>query len=257
MRQYKIRVLIDLVGILRAEARLCCEGELCYTVVKLLLSGLCVGCLCDGLWGGDLTGNRGSHCCTISTLSSFRSTFMVISMRILSLTSFFWWQLPSNIMWVLVVVWRLFSIFIDLCQVTLHLPWILIKRTVSLDVLFAYLKRFGRCSQLMRCEWAEMLLFRRNLIVGIELGLVLLVDELIVATRLNSIELLLAVGLLLLWMVLLILLAIFIHILPRNVPIDIDSARIVVSLVELAVCSRLALVLLNSLAVTTFNSSAC
>jgi len=43
-----------------------------------------------------------------------------------------------------------------------------------------------------------MLLFRRNLIVGIELGLVLLVDELIVATRLNSIELLLAVGLLLL-----------------------------------------------------------
>jgi len=58
-------------------------------------------------------------------------------------------------------------------------------------------------------------------------------------------------------MVLLILLAIFIHILPRNVPIDIDSARIVVSLVELAVCSRLALVLLNSLAVTTFNSSTC
>jgi len=43
-----------------------------------------------------------------------------------------------------------------------------------------------------------MLLFRRNLIVGIELGLVLLVYELIVATRLNSIELLLAVGLLLL-----------------------------------------------------------
>lgn len=81
--------MIDLVGILRAEARLCCKRELGNTVVKLLLSGLCVGCLSNGLRGGDFTSNRSSHSCTISTLTSLRSTIIVISMRILSLFSFF------------------------------------------------------------------------------------------------------------------------------------------------------------------------
>ena len=101
-----------------------------------------------------------------------------------------------------------------------------------------------------------MLLFRRDFVARIELGLILLVDELIVATRLNSVELLLAVGLLLLLMVLLILMAIFVHILLRNVPVDIDSARVVVSLVVLAVCIRLTLVVFNGLVVIAINSSA-
>ena len=123
MRQHQIGVLVDLVGVLGAEASFSGEGELGHAIVKLLLGWLGVRLLWNRLRGGHFSRDGGSDGITVATLGSFASAVCTISVGILSF-AFLRWELTLHVdvSDVLIV-----SILIDLGQMTLHRLGVLVQ----------------------------------------------------------------------------------------------------------------------------------
>jgi hypothetical protein len=145
MGHHKVRILVNLIRVLRRKTCLCCEWELSHTIVEFLRRGWVW--LLDRLWCRDFSWDRCTH--WVAGIRNDRGVLVILSLLVLA------WSVVNK--WDNVVV---------LLLVTLHAKF----RGYSWGWRvwsFKFLRNsFGnwRISVRLRSDWSMMLRFLRSLV---------------------------------------------------------------------------------------------